>query len=302
MKRIITTLALLLAAGLHASAAAALNVFACVPEWGALVQELGGDKVSVYQATNALQDPHRVEARPSLVARMRNADILVCTGADLEIGWLPVLLQSAGNRKVLAGQPGHFLAADLVRKLEVPVRVDRAEGDVHPQGNPHVQLDPRNIAIVANELSRRLAQVDAANAAWYGARGADFQKRWSAAMQRWNAEAAALKGRKVVGYHRGASYLLHWLEMKEVLNIEPKPGMPPTSGHLAGMLAALKTDPADMILRMAYNDPKAPQWLAERTGLPVVELPFTVGGTPGAKDIFGLFDDTLARLRKALDK
>lgn len=284
------------------SARATLSVFVCVPEWGALAKELGGDKVSVYQATNALQDPHRVEARPSLVARMRTADLMVCTGADLEIGWLPVLLQSAGNRKVLSGQPGHLLAADFVQKLEVPAQVSRADGDVHPQGNPHIHLDPRNIAVVAETLSKRLAQVDAANAAYYAARGADFQKRWTAAQHRWSLDASGLKGLKVVGYHRGASYLLHWLEMIEVLNIEPKPGVPPTSGHLASLLASLRAAPADMILRMAYNDPKAPLWLAERTGLPVVELPFTVGGTAGATDLFSLFDDSIARLRKAAGK
>lgn len=302
MHRIFLLLASLVFTTAGTSASAALNVFACVPEWGALAQELGGDQVSVYQATNALQDPHRVEARPSLVARMRSADLMVCTGADLEIGWLPVLLQSAGNRKVASGQPGHFLAADFVQKLEVPTQISRADGDVHPQGNPHVQLDPGNIALIAAALSQRLVQIDAAHAAYYNARGADFQKRWTAARQKWETEAAPLKGVKVVGYHRSASYLLHWLQMKEVLNLEPKPGMPPTSGHLAGLLAALKADPADMILRMAYNDPKAPQWLADRTKLPVAELPFTVGGTPGAKDLFGLFEDSIARLRKAAGK
>lgn len=288
-------------APIHA-ARAAVNVFACVPEWSALVQELGGDKVSVYQATTALQDPHRVEARPSLVARMRNADLVACTGADLEAGWLPVLLQTAGNRKVLAGQPGHFLAAAFADKLEIPTSLDRAQGDIHPEGNPHIQLDPHNIAKVAQELSKRLARIDAANAAYYTARGADFQQRWAQAVKRWEQDASGLKGLRVVGYHKGASYLLHWLSMKEVMNLEPKPGIPPTAGHLSELLENLKTQGADMILRMAYNDPKAPQWLAERTKLPVVELPFTVGGTPGAKDLFSLFDDTLARLRKAAGK
>lgn len=302
MKRVLYIILTALLGAAAVPAWADLKVFACVPEWAALAQELGGDKVSVYQATHAQQDPHRVEARPSLVARMRGADILVCTGADLEVGWLPVLLQSAGNRNVLPGQPGHFLAADLLPKLEVPTRVDRAEGDVHPQGNPHIQLDPRNIAMVAEALSQRFARIDAANAAHYSARGADFQKRWAAALQGWTTQAAVLKGRKVVGYHRSASYLLHWLEMTEVLNIEPKPGVPPSSGHLAGLLSALKAQPADMILRMAYNDPKAPQWLSERTSIPVVDLPFTVGGTPAAKDLFGLFDDSIARLRKAIGK
>lgn len=284
------------------SVGAAVSIFACVPEWGALALELGGDKVSVYQATHALQDPHRVEARPSLVARMRSADLMVCTGADLEVGWLPVLLQSAGNRKVLPGNPGHFLAADFVQKIEVPAKLDRAEGDIHPQGNPHIQLDPHNVAAVATELAKRLTLIDASNTAHYNTRLTDFQKRWSEAIRKWESDAAGLKGLRIVGYHKGASYLLRWLKMQEVLNIEPKPGMPPGAAHLSGLLATLKSQSADAILRMAYNDPKAPQWVAERTGIPVVELPFTVGGTPAAKDLFGLFDDTLARLRKATGK
>lgn len=279
--------------------AAAVNVFACVPEWGALASELGGDKISLYQATHALQDPHRVEARPSLVAKMRSADLMVCTGADLETGWLPVLLQSAGNRKVLPGNPGHFFAADYVQKLEIPAKLDRAEGDIHPQGNPHIQLDPHNFLPIAREMAKRLSLIDAANSPYYSVRLADFEKRWSDAIKKWEADAAGLRGLRIVGYHRGASYLLNWLKMQEVSNIEPKPGMPPTAAHLANLLAALKAQTADAILRMAYNDPKAPQWVSERTHIPVVELPFTVGGTSGAKDLFGLFDDTVARIRKA---
>ncbi len=302
MRRVCHVVGFIIALGAFHAARAAVNVFACVPEWAALAQELGGDKVSVYQATTALQDPHRVEARPSLVARMRNADLMACNGADLEVGWLPVLLQSAGNRKVAAGQPGHFLAAEFVGKLEIPTSLDRAQGDIHPQGNPHIHLDPRNIAAVAVELSKRLAQVDAANTGYYSGRGAEFQKRWGDAIQRWEQEAAGLKGLRVVGYHKGATYLLHWLGMQEVMNLEPKPGIPPSARHLSNLLASLKTQGADMILRMAYNDPKAPQWLAERARLPVAELPFTVGGTPGAKDLFGLFDDTIVRLRKAAGK
>ncbi|HWQ40331.1 MAG TPA: zinc ABC transporter substrate-binding protein [Burkholderiales bacterium] len=299
MNRFLALLALALYLGLPAAAAAKIDVFACVPEWASLAQELGGDKVSVYQATTARQDPHRVEARPSLVARMRSADLIVCTGADLEVGWLPVLLQTSGNRKVQRGQPGHFLAADFVDKLEVPTVLDRAEGDIHPQGNPHIQLNPHHIAKVAAELSRRLAQIDPANAVYYAARGEDFQKRWREAIRRWEHEAAGLKALRLVGYHKGATYLCDWLGMKEVANLEPKPGMPPSAAHLASLLSSLQSQPADAIIRMAYNDPKAPQWLSQRTGIPVVELPFTVGGTPAAKDLFGLFDDTLARLRKA---
>src|SRR5258706_15845621 len=147
--------------------AAALNVFACEPEWGALAQELGGDKVSVYLATTALQDPHRVEARPSLIARIRSADLLICSGAELEIGWLPLLLTQSGNSKIQLGTPGYLEASQYVTKLEIPKVIDRALGDIHPGGNPHIHTDPRNISKVAAVIEERLAQLDPASADTY---------------------------------------------------------------------------------------------------------------------------------------
>ena len=286
-----------LAATLSATAApAAVDVFACVPEWGALASELGGDKVSVYVASTAKQDPHRIEARPSLIARMRSAEIAVCNGADLEIGWLPVLLRTAGNSKVQVGQPGYFMAAELVPRLEVPARVDRAQGDVHPYGNPHVHLDPRNIQRIGQALAERLAQIDPANAAYYQSRWTDFDARWRKATTSWEAKAAPLKGTKVVPYHRDSSYLINWLGLTEVTTIESKPGVPPSAGQLATLLNRLQAEPASAITVGAYTDPKAAQWLSERTSIPVVTLPYTVGGTPQAKDLFSLFDDTIDRL------
>ena len=280
-------------------AVAALSIFSCEPEWAALSKELGGDKVSVYQATTALQDPHRIEARPSLIARMRSADLMVCTGADLEVGWLPVLLQTSGNNKVQLGQPGYFMGADFVPKIEVPTAVDRAQGDVHPQGNPHIHLDPRNIARVAQGLAERLAKVDPSNAAYYEGRLKDFDARWQKAIGQWEARAAPLKGMKLVPYHRDQAYLVRWLGLVDVGNIEPKPGIPPSAGHLSELLAKLQAQPADAITRGAYQDPKAAEWLGERTKIAVVTMPYTVGGTPEAKDLFALFDDTINRLLKA---
>lgn len=277
---------------------AALNVFACVPEWAALANELGGDKVSVYQASTALQDPHRVEARPSLIARMRSADLAVCTGSDLEVGWLPVLLQAAGNRRVQVGAPGLLFASEQVERLEVPTRLDRSEGDIHPQGNPHVQMNPHNIAKIAEVVTQRLAQIDATNAVYYEARAKDFQTRWQQAITVWEKEATPLRGMKVVGYHKSMTYLFNWLGIVEVGNLEPKPGVPPSAGHLADLVGRLQSEPVDGVTRATYNDPKAAQWLSDRTNTPLIELPYTVGGTPEAKDLFGLFDDTIARLKK----
>jgi len=280
------------------SATAALSVFATVPEWGALVQELGGDKVTVYTATTALQDPHRVEARPSLIARARGADLVVATGAELEVGWLPLVVQQAANAKVRPGTPGYFEAAAQVPLLGKPSRLDRAEGDIHPAGDPHIQTDARNIARVAAPLAARLAELDPANAAHYRARLKSFSERWSAATAKWEQQAAPLKGTPVVVQHKGFTYLIAWLGMTELAALEPKPGMEPTTAHLAAVLSTLESRPAKMVLRAAYQNDRASQWLAQRGRINTVTLPFTVGGTEGAKDLFGLFDDTIQRLLK----
>ena len=233
---------------------------------------------------------------------MHCADLLVCSGSDLEVGWLPVLIQSAGNSKVQPGQPGYFMASEFVERLDVPEKVDRSMGDVHPYGNPHVHLDPRNLATIATALTQRLGEIDTANAGDYSTRLQTFMAKWSEAIQRWQREAMPLKGLRLVTYHRDSAYLVNWLGMVMTTTIEPKPGIPPNAGHLAKLLAELKTNPADLIVRMAYNDPKAPAWLHDKTGIPVVELPYTVGGTRQANDLFSLFDDSISRLKAARER
>jgi zinc/manganese transport system substrate-binding protein len=284
-----------IAAAAH-PALADLKVFACEPEWAALAQELGGDKLSVYSATTALQDVHHIEARPSLIARARSADLMVCTGADLEIGWLPLLQQQAGNARIQPGTPGVLEAAQFVTRLDVPKVIDRSMGDIHPGGNPHILTDPRNIAKVADALAQRLAQLDPANAALSRARHKAFMERWQTAIARWEQQAAPLRGARVVVHHEDWTYLLNWLGMKEVASLEPKPGIPPTPGHLAELLALMQRDPAKMIIYAAYNDPKAAEFLSSRSKIPAVMLPFTVGGSDKARDLLSLFDDTIARL------
>jgi zinc/manganese transport system substrate-binding protein len=279
-----------------APAHAALRVLACEPEWAALVQELGGPLVDATSATTALQDAHQVQARPSLIARVRNADLLVCTGAELEVGWLPVLLQQSGNDRVQPGQPGNFAAADFVRKLDVPVQADRSQGDVHAAGNPHIQTDPRNIAAVATALATRLQQVDQQHAGEYAQRAAAFQQKWQQAIARWTAQAAPLRGVPVASQHKGYVYLYDWLGLKEVTVLEPKPGVEPSAAHLQSVLATLKATPARMVLYSAYQDPRPSEWLSRNAGIPSVKVPFTVGGSDAAKDLFGLFDDTVTRL------
>lgn len=280
---------------LAAPAMADLKAFACEPEWAALLKELGGDHITVTTATTAEQDPHYIQARPSLIARLRTADIAVCTGAELEIGWLPLLLRSAANPRVQPGGPGYFEAAAQVERLEIPERVDRAAGDVHPAGNPHVHLDPRRIAKIADALSERLAAVDATQADTYRKRNADFQQRWQEAIKRWEGRATPLRGTGFVSFHKDQVYLFDWLGLKLVGTLEPLPGLPPTASHMTSLVIVARQS-ARAITRNPYQDPRPAEWLATRTGLPAVVMPYTVGGSPTATDLFGLFDDTIRRL------
>jgi zinc/manganese transport system substrate-binding protein len=289
-------LALASAVVLPSTAHANLNIFACEPEWASLAKEIGGDKVTIYTATTAAQDPHHIQARPSLIAKARAADLVVCTGAELEIGWLPQVVRQASNGKIQPGARGYFEAARYVRLLDIPTRLDRSEGDVHAAGNPHIQTDPRNIAAVAQPLAERMADLDAASAATYQARYQDFDKRWTAAMQRWEQQAAPLRGIPVATQHKNWTYLLDWLGLKEIVTLEPKPGIPPSSGYLAQVVDTVRQQPIRAVLRAAYEDSRPSDFLKERAGVAVAALPFTVGGTPEAKDLFGLYDDTLNRL------
>jgi zinc/manganese transport system substrate-binding protein len=294
----LTVVLFCIALHLPLNAAAALRVFACEPEWAALAEEIGGDQVKVSVATNALQDPHYLEARPSLISKVRRADLVVCTGAQLEIGWLPMLLSKANNPQVLPGSPGYLEAGNFVQHLEIPDSVDRSQGDVHPQGNPHIQTDPRNIALVARALGERMASLDTDHAAHYQSRLEQFLSGWNAAIVKWEAEAAPLRGKRVVTHHKSWVYLENWLGLELLGTLEPLPGIPPTASHLSKLLAQLGDDGrgADFIIRTPYQSSKPSQWLSQRTSIPELMLPFTVGGDKKATDLYGLFSDTINRL------
>ena len=281
---------------------AGLSVFACEPEWGALSGEIGGDKVAIYTATTGAQDPHQIQARPSLIAKARSADITVCDGAELEIGWLPMILQQSGNGKIAVGQAGAFDATSYVRLAEQPTRLDRAEGDIHAAGNPHIQTDPRMMLPIARALATRFAQLDGANAPYYANREADFEKRWTAALAKWTAMAAPLRGVNIAVQHHAWIYLENWLGLHEVVPLEPKPGVPPSSGYLAQVLQKLQATPVKFVIRAAYEDDRPSQFIAEHAGIPAVVLPFTVGGTEQAMDLFSLYGDTINRLLAGLKK
>lgn len=279
---------------------ATLNIFACEPEWGALARELGGEHVSVFVATSARQDSHHIEARPSLIARVRSADLVLCTGMELEAGWLPLLLQRSSNARVQPGQPGYFEAGRVVPHLDAPARLDRSDGDVHADGNPHIQLDPRNIQRIAAILGKRLAELDGAHAADHARRSSDFAARWSKAIQQWESKAAPLRGVTAFSHHRDMSYLFHWLGIKAVGTLEPKPGVEPGAAHLAGLLAQHRRTPARLIVRTPYQGARASEWLAAQANIPAIQLPFTVDGSERAMDLFGLFDDSIDRLLQAV--
>lgn len=298
MKTHIAGFLLLLVLSLPVTAQASLNVFACEPEWSALADEIGGNLVKATSATHALQDPHYVEARPSLISRVRKADLVICSGAQLEIGWLPMLLSKANNPGVLPGRDGFFEASSYVPRLDVPANVDRAQGDMHPQGNPHIQMNPHNITLVARALGTRMAQLDPDNAQAYQQGTADFLARWETAIAGWEERARPLAGKRVVCHHKSWIYLEKWLQLEEVGTLEPVPGIPPTAAHLSVLLAELGTDGsgADAIIRSPFQSAKASKWLQERTGIPAVMLPLTVGGSDGADDLFGLFSDVVDRL------
>lgn len=278
------------------SAQAALRIFACEPEWAALATELTPPDTDIFSATTALQDPHRIEARPSLIAKLRRADLLICSGADLEAGWLPMLLRQASNSKVLPGQNGYFEAAMQVERLDIPKEVDRSLGDVHAAGNPHVHLDPRRLILIAKALSMRLQQIDPANTSIYVERHSAFVTRWQQSLARWQQQTQPLRGTRVVTQHQGWSYLFDWLGLIEVGQLEPKPGLPPAAGHIAELKAQMSKEPARVVIYASYQDGRAAEWLARQSNLPLLMLPFTVGGSEQAQNLTTLFDDIIEQL------
>ncbi|MDH3587811.1 MAG: zinc ABC transporter substrate-binding protein [Gammaproteobacteria bacterium] len=298
MNRLIALL-LLLMAPLNSGA---LEVFVCEPEWASLVKELAGENANITVATTALQDPHRLQARPSLIAATRRADLLICTGANLEIGWLPLLLRRAGNPTIQPGRSGHFMAANYVRKLEIPASVDRSQGDVHPQGNPHIHLNPNNIARIAKKLAQRLSQLDSVNQNNYSDRLQSFQSRWETATMSWEQRGEILNGLRLVSHHRAFSYLADWLDLDIVATLERKPGIPPSASHLVSLIELLSPNPPAAVVRAPYANEKPSLWLTERLDIRLLRLPYTVNETDGPVDLFELFDMTLAALEEANDE
>ena len=252
---------------------AKLEILACEPEWAALVTEIGGDHVKVTSATTAMQDPHQIQARPSLIAKARRADMIACSGAGLEAGWLPILLKKSANPKIQTGKPGNFIATDHV---DLQGKIQNDPNNLHAAGNPHVHFDPQRILLIASALTDVMSQIDTDKAAIYQSNLNRFSDEWSAAIQGWQQKTISLKNTSVIVHHDSWIYLVQWLGLKQVATLEPQHGISPSTRYLADLLEQIKSQPVDMILRSGYEDERPSKWLSEKTGIPIVSIPFSV--------------------------
>ena len=282
------------------AAARKLNVVTSTTDMAALAQEVGGDNISVDAIARGYQDPHFVEAKPSFLLKLKQADLLVVVGLQLEIGWLPPLINQSGNARIQVGAAGYLDASQFADILDVPTGpVTRAMGDVHPLGNPHYWLDPNNGRRIARGLANKLAEMDPPNAATYQQRFQDFDKRLAAADQKWAAQMKPYQGRKVVTYHNSLPNFAHHFGLNVIGYVEPRPGIPPTPSHTIELIGLMKRENCKIIMVEPYFDRKTPDSIARETGGTVVEYLPSVGGEKDVTDYFKLFDYDIALLTKA---
>ena len=291
-----------LAAGCSSAARAAgkLKIVTATTDLASLAQEVGGDHIEVESIARGYQDPHFVEAKPSFLLKLRQADLLIVVGLELEIGWLPPLINQSGNPRIQPNSAGYLDASQFAEILEKPTGiVTRAMGDVHPFGNPHYWLDPENGRRVAQGIANKLASMQPGEAAYFNSRFADFSKRLMDAEKKWDAEMQPYHGRKVITYHRSWPNFLKHFGLVSVGEVEPRPGIPPTPSHTLELINMMKRDNVKIILVEPYFDLKTPNAIARETGAQVVVMPPSVGGEKEITDYFKLFDYDLAMLIKA---
>ena len=277
-----------------------LNVATATTDLAALAQEVGGDKISVESIARGDQDPHFVEAKPSFLLKLRQADLLIVVGLQLEIGWLPPLINQSGNARIQVGAPGYLDASQFAEILDIPTgTVTRAMGDVHPLGNPHYWLDPDNGRRIARGIAGKLGDLDPSNTAYYQQRFEDFDKRLSAAEQKWDAEMQPYHGRKVVTYHNSFPNFAKHFHINVIGYVEPRPGIPPTPSHTIELIGLMKRENCKVILVEPYFDLKTPQAIARDTGGTVVQYLPSVGGEKQVTNYFELFDYDIGLLIKA---
>ncbi|HMK09357.1 MAG TPA: metal ABC transporter substrate-binding protein [Anaerolineales bacterium] len=293
-------LALISLAAPHAAEAKKLNVVTATTDLAALAQEVGGDRIQVESIAKGYQDPHFVEAKPSFLLKLRQADLLIVVGLQLEIGWLPPLINQSGNARIQVGAPGYLDASQFAEILDIPTGpVTRAQGDVHPLGNPHYWLDPDNGRRIARGIAAKFGDLDPSNTAYYQERFHDFDKRLSAAEQKWDAEMKPYGGRKVVTYHNSFPNFAKHFHLNVIGYVEPRPGIPPTPSHTIELIGLMKRESCKVILVEPYFDLKTPQAIARDTGGQVVQYLPSVGGEKEVTDYFKLFDYDIALLIKA---
>lgn len=279
---------------------AKLNVVATLPDFASLAREIGGDKVEIVTLAKPTEDPHFVDARPSFVVALRNADVLIDGGAELELGWLPPLLQNARNPKLENGKPGRVIASQGVRLMNVPANVTRAAGDVHALGNPHFTTDPIIAKAVAQHIAQSFAAVDSANAAFYEANSKRFEAAVNAKLQEWGPALLPYKGQDVVAYHDSWPYFAHRFGVKIDIFLEPKPGIPPSPSHLAEVIEQMKAQKIKAIIVEPFQDRKVAEKVAGATGATVVDFAQFPGGLPGTESYVKLLDKLVAGLTAAL--
>ena len=280
-----------------------LNVIASTTDLASLAREVGGDRIDVDSIARGYQDPHFVEAKPSFLLKLRNADLLISVGLQLEISWLPPLINQSGNPRIQVGANGHLDASQFAEILEIPQgQVTRAMGDVHPLGNPHYWLDPDNGRRVAKGIAAKLAELDPSDGAYFQQRYQDFDKRLTAAEKNWDDQMRPYRGRKVVTYHRSWPNFAHHFGLDVVAYIEPLPGIPPTPQHTISLIQQMKRDNIKLMLIEPYFDLKTPNSIARETGGKVVVLLPSVGGEKQVTDYFKLFDYDINLLIKAFNE
>lgn len=290
MKKVLIALSLVIISN---SALAKIKVFTCEPEWTSLVKEITKNKAFVYQAISGKQDPHKIQARPSLIAKVRNSDLLVCSGADLEIGWLPVLIEKAANNKIKVGTLGYFEAASVIDVIDKKSNVDRSMGDQHPYGNPHIHLNPHNILIVGEEIVKRLSKIDPNNSKIYQENFASFQSKFSDKILEWESKAKVLENKNIISHHADINYLVRWLNLNLLSTIENKPGIPPSASQMKKLVNDFKNSNILAVNSFIINPAKPSNWLSNKLQAPKVSLHYTVGSQNNIKNLFDLFEENL---------
>ena len=303
MKKWLVALGAVIASAAPAFAQGKLNVMAATEDLASIAREVGGDRISVESIAKGYQDPHFVEAKPSFILKLQKADLLIAVGRELEIGWLPPLMQQSRNNKIQPGGPGYLDASLNAIILEIPTgQITRAMGDVHPLGNPHYWLDPENGKRVAKEIADKLGELRPNDKAYFSQRLDDFTMRLDAAEKRWLAMMAPYKGTKIVTYHRSFPNFADRFGLDIVGYVEPRPGIPPTPQHTLDLINEMKRQNVKLVLVEPYFDLKTPNSIGQQTGAEVLVMPPSVGGVKEASDYFKLFDYDINLLVNAIKK